>query len=114
MTPFNLEAAKRGEPLITRDYDEITFIAHVPESSSKLSRVVVLSKMYPRKVYCISEDGRFEGDAKYDVFMEKKTRQAWAFVSPTGSLSSLSKESISKEEGERIHNAKFTEIEVPV
>lgn len=31
MKPFDLEAAKRGEPLITRDGRPAKFVAHVPE-----------------------------------------------------------------------------------
>lgn len=30
--PFDLEAAKRGEPLVTRDGRKAKFVAHVPES----------------------------------------------------------------------------------
>lgn len=33
MKPFDLEAAKRGEPIVTRDGRPAKFIAHVPELS---------------------------------------------------------------------------------
>lgn len=33
--PFDLEAAKRGEPLITRDGDKARFVAHVPEACAE-------------------------------------------------------------------------------
>ena len=32
MKPFDLEAAKRGEPIVTRDGRKAKFIAHVPEA----------------------------------------------------------------------------------
>lgn len=32
MKPFNLEAAKRGDPIITRRGGKARFIAHVPEA----------------------------------------------------------------------------------
>lgn len=42
MKPFDLEAAKRGEPIVTRDGREAKFIAHVPEATNEYNRVVFL------------------------------------------------------------------------
>ena len=41
MKPFDLEAAKRGEPIICRDGTPAKFIAHVPEANIS-ERVVAL------------------------------------------------------------------------
>lgn len=41
--PFNLEAAKRGEPIITDDGQKFTFIAHCPTAGEK-QRVLVHDK----------------------------------------------------------------------
>lgn len=41
MNPFNLEAAKRGDRIITRNGQEAKFIAHVPEARSD-HRVIAL------------------------------------------------------------------------
>ena len=36
MKPFDLEAAKRGKPIVTRDGRPVKFIAHVPEAKSEI------------------------------------------------------------------------------
>lgn len=41
MKPFNLEAAKRGEPIITRDGRKAKFVAYVPEAE-EFQQVLVL------------------------------------------------------------------------
>lgn len=77
MKPFDLEAAKRGEPIVCRDGTPAKFIAHVPETS-KDSRVVVLIK---RVIYVIGEDGqcaRMKNKTDpLDVFMAPKKRTIW-------------------------------------
>lgn len=32
MKPFDLEAAKRGDPIVTRDGRKVTFVGHIPEA----------------------------------------------------------------------------------
>ena len=40
MKPFDLEAAKRGEPIVTRGGEAAKFIAHVPDAD-KIGRAHV-------------------------------------------------------------------------
>ena len=40
--PFNLEAAKRGEPLITRGGDKARFVAHVPEACAECRLICLI------------------------------------------------------------------------
>lgn len=71
MNPFNLEAAKAGAPICTREGDPVKFIAHVPEATIR-NRVIIL---IGKTVYSAYEDGKFcEGQCyKLDLFMAVKT-----------------------------------------
>lgn len=76
MKPFDLEAAKRGEPIITRDGRAVKFIAHVPEASAPF-RVITLPK--DGMPLCNWEDGKYEASDEHgaDLFMAPKRRTVW-------------------------------------
>lgn len=77
MKPFDLEAAKRGDPLICRDGVVVTFVAHVPHHVDTDSRFLVLRGGY---VIYFSEDGKYwdDGDeSNYDLFMAPKKKTIW-------------------------------------
>lgn len=57
MKPFNLEAAKRGEPITTRDGRSVRFLAHVPEVREDCRVVVFIDASTCVTSY--SEDGRY-------------------------------------------------------
>jgi hypothetical protein len=81
MKPFDLEAAKRGEPIVTRDGRPAKFIAHVPEAnacyqvvalfSGLISTHAVSGRVYPEK---------HPNDA--DLFMAPRKRTVWVNVYP--------------------------------
>jgi hypothetical protein len=73
--PFDLEAAKRGEPIITRDGREVKFIAHVPEAQRDQRVVFLLGNL----VYTADEKGRLDKDLDSfaDLFMAPKKRTVW-------------------------------------
>jgi len=77
MKSFDLEAAKRGEPIVTRNGINATFIAHVPELG-ELHRVLYT---VPNNDYALSctEDGRHYTNSQsgYDLFMAPKKRTVW-------------------------------------
>ena len=75
MKPFDLEAAKRGEPIQTRDGTPVKFIAHVPEAI-KLSRVLVLLDDY---IWHGCENGKLYSykDHETDLFMAPRKRTVW-------------------------------------
>lgn len=86
MKPFDLEAAKRGEPIQTRDGREAKFIAHVTEAEA-ISRVVFLCG---RSIYSSCEDGTYYGRAQetaMDPFMapKKNKRGVWVNLYEGGS-----------------------------
>lgn len=68
MKPFDLEAAKRGEPIVTRDGRKAKFIAHVPEAN-KDSQVVFLvgSDLYIRQTSGLGK--RKTTYSELDLFM---------------------------------------------
>lgn len=69
MRSFDLGAAKRGEPFVTRDGRKAKFIAHVPEAS-KYYRVIVFLGNY-QECLTYAENGRYlgSGESKNDLFM---------------------------------------------
>ena len=67
MKPFDLEAAKRGEPIVTRDGRQARFIAHVPDAPPA-QRVVCITDLGVNTHY---ETGDFiANDSPNDLFME--------------------------------------------
>lgn len=79
--PFDLEAAKAGAPLVTRDGRKARFIAHVPEScqSARLIAMIEGSSM-PCHFH---ENGRFINrfDDRRDLFtVPKPKRTVWVNV----------------------------------
>ena len=76
MKPFDLEAAKRGEPIVTRADHDVRFIAHVPEA--RLSNQVVC--LHGVQILTHFEDGRCtscSGESSLDLFMAPKKRTVW-------------------------------------
>lgn len=78
--PFNLEAAKKGEPIQTRDGRKAKFIAHVPDDPPGWRVVAKLDGN--GTVTCYGESGAFyiSGCCDDDLFMATKTREAWVAV----------------------------------
>jgi hypothetical protein len=82
LKPFDLEAAKRGEPLVTRDGRKAFFIAHVPEVD-RASRVVgrVAGDC---TLYVFYETGRYleYEERENDLFMATRTVTRWVNFYP--------------------------------
>lgn len=81
MKPFDLEAAKRGEPIVTRDGRPVKFIAHVPEANDG-ARVVV---MFDGEIESHWEDGSYytkSAASRNDLFMAPRKRTVWVNVYP--------------------------------
>jgi len=75
MKPFDLEAAKRGEPIQTRDGRPVKFIAHVPEATES-QRVLVLID----EAVCFRySTGSFlsRNPDRADLFMASRKRTVW-------------------------------------
>lgn len=73
--PFDLEAAKRGEPLVTREGKEAKFIAHVPDARNTEKLLYLVGDI----VYATGEDGYSFTDDSADLFMAPKPkRTVWA------------------------------------
>lgn len=81
MKPFDLEAAKRGDPIITRDGREVKFIAYVPEAK-KSDQVIVWDH---RDITCHYDDGRFSryDTSDRDLYMAPKKRTVWVNFYPS-------------------------------
>lgn len=79
--PFDLEAAKRGEPLVTRDGRKARFIAHVPDADEEHRLVIFIEATRRCFEYC--DDGRFYAESGSDIrdlFMAPVVKQLWVNV----------------------------------
>ena len=82
MKPFDLEAAKRGDPICNRDSEDCVFITHVPDATPEY-RVVALTPF--KEVYCFDETGSYycDGDeSRHDLFMAPRKLTVWVNVYP--------------------------------
>lgn len=74
--PFDLEAAKRGEPLVTRDGRSVKFVAYVQEA--QIYPVVAFIEGAPA-VHSLTDDGRYWSDnhstSENDLFMAPKPKR---------------------------------------
>ncbi|MNK14373.1 hypothetical protein D3C87_324900 [compost metagenome] len=75
MKPFDLEAAKRGDPLITRGGEVVKFIAHVPEAKEGYKVVALVEGI----VRSFGKDGKWMEDdiTHLDLFMAPKKKTVW-------------------------------------
>ncbi len=83
MKPFDLEAAKRGEPIVTRDGRPAKFIAHVPEANACYQVVALFSGListYAASGHVYSEKNPYD----VDLFMAPRKRTVWVNVYPPG------------------------------
>lgn len=75
MKPFDLEAAKRGEPIVTLDGSPVKFIAHVPEANIYSRLVVMLNGGI--ESYCVDGSYRPSCKSTCDLFMAPRKRTVW-------------------------------------
>ena len=81
MKPFDLEAAKRGEPIQCRDGTPAKFIAHVPEAYDGRQLIVLINNF----IFTHFENGReYPSDTDRDLFMAPKTKMVWVNFYPDG------------------------------
>lgn len=77
MKPFDLEAAKAGAPLVTRDGRPAKFIAHVGEAQPSQRLVVLIDG----GVYTKFESGKYSSSPAHvsenDLFMAPVKRTVW-------------------------------------
>jgi len=84
MKPFDLEAAKRGDPIVCRDGTPAKFIAHVPEAHAT-NRLIVLVL---GNIYGSYESGKWgPSPEKFDLFMAPKKRTVWVNLYANGEAS---------------------------
>ena len=80
MKPFDLEAAKAGAPLVTRDGRPAKFIAHVVEAHPSQRLIVLVDGVVLTKF----ENGKYAGSSAHvsdnDLFMAPAKRTVWANV----------------------------------
>lgn len=83
--PFDLAAAKRGEPIVTRGGRKARFVAHVPDTRDEASRVIAMIEGDARPKF-YDERGLLGGKklfSGYDLFMAPKPKQTAASDHPS-------------------------------
>lgn len=81
MKPFDLDAAKRGEPIVCRDGTPVKFIAYVPEAHDP-EKIVVHSSMHGVSTRH-PEGCRYRSTAsEFDLFMAPIKRTVWVNLYP--------------------------------
>lgn len=77
MKPFNLEEAKAGKAVVTRDGREVRFIAHVPEANESQQVIVLVANS--SNIAMSHEDGRIWGsfESELDLFMAPEKVSGW-------------------------------------
>ena len=77
MKPFDLEAAKRGEPVCTRDGTPVQQLVHFPEGV-RGNKIAALSGGV---INAYDDQGRYYGDegpvSTRDLFMAHRKRTVW-------------------------------------
>lgn len=85
MKPFDLEAAKAGAPLVTRDGRPAKFIAHVAEAQPSQRLLVLIDG----GVYTKFESGKYSNSparvSPNDLFMAPVKRTVWVNLYEYGS-----------------------------
>lgn len=77
--PFSLEAAKRGEPLVTRDGRKARFVAHVPEAED--GHRVIVFRDGNSKATAYYDNGGSRFGSSLDLFLAPKPkRTVWVNV----------------------------------
>jgi len=82
MKPFNLEEAKAGKPLVTRDGRSAKFIAHLPSALSNWQVVAYVSNAGAVASY--NEAGLCNGANTIDLFMASEKKTVWVNVYANG------------------------------
>jgi hypothetical protein len=110
MKPFDLEAAKAGTPLITRDGRKTRLIAHIPELQVGYRVIAVIEGNDATSEHF--EDGRIYQDADNDgdLFMHADTRTVYVNIFPGGHADWFDTES----EARAGLNARALKIAAPV
>ena len=75
MREFDLEAAKRGEPIVCRDGIKAKFITHFSGISDDRCVIALIME----KLFIFGKDGKHveENRSSYDLFMAPNKRTVW-------------------------------------
>lgn len=83
MKPFDLNAAKAGAPIVTRDGTPAKYIAHVPEARQS-SQVLCLVR---DTVFAYAPNGDYDslrGESMLDLYMASTKRTVWVNLYRSG------------------------------
>jgi len=115
MRAFNLEEAKAGKPLVTRDGRDAKFIAHVPECTMTNRIIALISGK--SVVFEYSEKGIYvggDGKSGKDLFMKTKKEFANLFLENIyGKWISYDSEEEAKKWA-KLSNFEYVAIAVPI
>ena len=90
MKPFDLEKAKAGAPIITRNGRKVRLIDTTRKTSTGYPLVAAVADIYgDEDIICYTAKGRFyDDDCEYglDLFMAPVKREGWLNIYPGASI----------------------------
>ncbi len=105
MKPFNLEAAKSGAPIVTRDGREARFIAYVPEAPL-YSIVAYIKGEASARAFTLHGQLLSGEDSPNNLFMKPQKRTVWVnIVKPIYTSTQI---------GPHIHSRVYLEEEIAI
>ncbi len=96
LKPFDLEAAKRGEPLVTRDGREVTEFHHFETEVREDPCAAIIGG----RATWVHTDGRYYRDGNqhpYDLFMAPRKVTRWVNLYPYGEAAHHESEEVARE-----------------
>jgi hypothetical protein len=110
MKPFDLEAAKAGKPIVTRDGRKARLLAHVPEARQGYRVVAFIAG--DDSAGAFYEDGTYiqSEECRSDLFMDGESRTVYVNVFPGGHADWFDTEA----EARAGLNARALKVAVPV
>lgn len=77
MKPFDLEAAKAGKPLVMRNGEVVTYVAHIPTCQHANSRLLAVTKDGNLRFYYENGDFFTQQEHPFDLFMAPVKKTVW-------------------------------------
>ncbi len=79
LKPFDLNAALRGDPVVTREGEKVTHIAHFASMPGRNLIWTLTDETTVNYIY-INGKAYHDRDSQYDLFMASKTKKLWIGV----------------------------------
>ena len=98
MKPFNLEEAKAGKPVCTRDGKDVRIICWDWKNPSSISIIALVKEEKDgESIQKYTKDGRYYADGSEcdaDLFMKPQKHEGWGWASPYSKIYATKEEAL--------------------